>query len=256
MSKQLRPSYVVSRYDRGRHLLAPAGMWNPEAHRLGYRRVSQQDVFYFGRRHFLSTPVDQLFDPPDEAEKPVVVQRAEITRPKPTVERERRGIDLRVGVVRIDDVETTDDHFAYGAQAESGSRLVRNGDLDARSPAYRAGLARGWRQGFEATWWAASVMPNASSTGTSNSRSSASSVFGPRRELAERMKRSVGIRGPPECDRRQLRTSWWKVGTPEYQVTPCVVANWQRPIASGSGGNTTRPPEASVASTDPISPWT
>src|SRR5947209_13719884 len=147
MSKQLRPSYVVSRYDRGRHLLAPAGMWNPEAHRLGYRRVSQQDVFYFGRRHFLSTPVDQLFDPPDEAEKPVVVQPAEITRPKPTVERERRGIDLRVGVVRIDDVETTDDHFAYGAQAESGSRLVRNGDLDARSPAYRAGLARGWRQG-------------------------------------------------------------------------------------------------------------
>src|SRR5579864_3484881 len=110
--------------------------------------------------------------------------------------------------------------------------------------------------GLEAIWCAASVIPYASSRGTSNRLSILCMISGESGVLAERIKRSVPVNsGRSELPARASR-SWWIVGTAEYHVTRYCRTNRQNESGLNLVGTTIAPPLSKVASVDATSPCT
>ena len=81
-------------------------------------------------------------------------------------------------------------------------------------------------------------------------------MAGERAELQERMKRSVSAPAGRSPDRERARSSWWMVGTAEYQVARWAAATGQKPSGSNRVGTTTVPPERKVDRVEAIRPWT
>src|SRR5262245_12355933 len=80
-------------------------------------------------------------------------------------------------------------------------------------------------------------------------------VAGARAELHERMKRKPDWAGAPSSSARPSST-WWMVGTAEYQLTPWARAVGQKALALKRGGTTTVAPADSEERVAPMSPWT
>ena len=75
--------------------------------------------------------------------------------------------------------------------------------------------------GLDAIWWAASVMPYASSTGAPNAASRSCITWGGSEALHDLMKRNFSApAGLADPDSERARSSWCNVGTAEYHVTP------------------------------------
>src|SRR5262249_12947339 len=76
---------VVAQHDGGSDVLAESRVANREYRRLGDLRVAQQDLLDLRRSDFLSSPINDVFDPPNDEKVTLTVQISKIAGSEPAV---------------------------------------------------------------------------------------------------------------------------------------------------------------------------
>ena len=67
------------------HILPQCAVRQGEDHRLGHRRVLQQDLFHLARRDLFAPAIDDFLDAPLDEKVAVGVEAAQIARAEPSV---------------------------------------------------------------------------------------------------------------------------------------------------------------------------
>src|ERR1700736_2675209 len=101
----------------------------------------QQDIFDFRRRDLLSAAIDQILDAPGQGEIAVVIDRANVSSAKPTID-EGRGISLGVVAIAAHHVGAAYYHLAGSVCRQVPVVLIDDRKLGTKP--YRAGLV--WKR--------------------------------------------------------------------------------------------------------------
>ena len=135
----------VAQHDGRSHLFSQLLVGQREGDRLRHRRMVEQRLVDLARRDLLAAAIDDLLEPPGQAQIAVLVDPPLIAGAQPPLG-EGRGVRLRVGEIAAGHVAAADHHLPGLAGGQQPAGAVHDRDLGPRRHAHRARLARARRQ--------------------------------------------------------------------------------------------------------------